>query len=197
MSNEALNIQIVIGTVRSGRTGRKIADWYAAIAKKLAPDVEFEILDAAELSLPLFDDPTPPAYHKYNAIQKKLAERIARADGFVFVTGEYNHSIPGSLKNLLDYVTAEWSDKAAAFVGYGGDGAIRAIEHLIQVLNYLKVATTADHVRVRKVWNALDESGVPKPEFLEGEIETNLKGLLKWAAAFKEMRTRTAPETSR
>lgn len=187
MSNR-INIQVIVGTVRTGRSGRKIADWFISKAKAVAPQVDFELLDASELALPLFNDPTPPVYHNYNADQNRVAERIAKADGFIFVTGEYNHSIPGSLKNLLDYVAAEWNHKAASFVGYGGDGAIRSIEHLIQVLNFLKVATTPDHVRVTKVWQALDEAGLPKPEYVEGDIEANIKGLLLWAEALRHAR---------
>lgn len=192
MSKKTLNIQIVVGTVRSGRTGRRVADWYLTKAKQIASEVEFEILDTADLALPLFNDPTPPAFHQYNPLQKKVAEKIERADGFVFVTGEYNHSIPGSLKNLLDYVAAEWNHKVAAFVGYGGEGAIRSIEHLIQVLNYLKVATTSDHVRINKVWQALDENGIPRDEFLDGDIAANVRGLIQWSQAFKEVRSRLA-----
>jgi NAD(P)H-dependent FMN reductase len=193
MGRDALNIQVIVGTVRSGRSGPKVADWFIAKAREVAPNVEFEILDVEEFALPLFNDATPPAYHIYNSDQEKLAQRITRADGFVFVTSEYNHSIPGSLKNLLDFVTSEWSHKAASFVGYGGEGAIRSIEHLIQVLNYLRVASTCDHVRVNKVWSALDESGTPRKEFVEGDVEANVKGLILWSSALRQVRIQPAP----
>ena len=180
--SQALKIFVIVGTVRQGRVGRKVADWYLAEAKKAAPDVEFEILDTAELNLPLFNEPMPPLYHQYGALQETLAEKIASADGFVVVTGEYNHSIPGSLKNLLDYVAAEWGRKPAAFVGYGGGGAIRAIEHIIQV------ATIKDHITINAIWEALDEKGVPKPGYVYGSIPDQLKELSWWAKALKQAR---------
>ena len=186
--SQALKIFVIVGTVRQGRVGRKVADWYLAEAKKAAPDVEFEILDTAELNLPLFNEPMPPLYHQYGALQEKLAEKIASADGFVVVTGEYNHSIPGSLKNLLDYVAAEWGRKPAAFVGYGGGGAIRAIEHIIQVFNFLGVATIKDHITINAIWEALDENGTPKPGYVYGSIPDQLKELSWWAKALKQAR---------
>src|SRR5437868_4325965 len=154
-------ILIIVGTVREGRVGRKIADWYLKEAVKAAPHMEFELLDVAELDLPLFHEAFPPMMHKYGEVQQKIADKIGSADGFVFITGEYNHSIPGSLKNFLDHLFSEWNYKAAAFVGYGGAvGGSRAIEQLIQVMAELKVvsvANTFNNVLIRNIFNALDE----------------------------------------
>lgn len=186
--SEALKILVIVGTVREGRNGRKVADWYVSEAKKAAPDVSFEVLDAAELALPLFNEPMPPLYHQYSDLQNKVAEKIASADAYVIVTGEYNHSIPGSLKNLLDYVAAEWSHKAAAFVGYGGGGAVRAIEHVIQVFNFLGVATIKDHITINAIWEALDENGKPKPGYVFGSVPDQLKELGWWGRALKNAR---------
>src|SRR3712207_2264823 len=71
------------------------------------------------------------------------AERVPAFDGFVFVTPEYNHSIPAVLKNALDYVYGEWNNKAAGFVGYGSVGGARAVEHLRGIASELQLA----HVR--------------------------------------------------
>src|ERR1041385_8868447 len=144
MSNESKpKILIIVGTVRENRGGRKIAEWYFNEAIKTAPGFDFELFDVADLHLPVFHESTPPMMHQYSQIQQKLAEKIGAADGFIFVTGEYNHSIPGSLKNFLDYVFAEWNYKAAAFVGYGATGGFRSIEQLIQVMAGLKVVSVA------------------------------------------------------
>jgi NAD(P)H-dependent FMN reductase len=187
-------ILIIVGTVREGRVGRKIADWYVKEAVKLAPHMEFEILDVAELNLPLFHEASPPMMHQYGEIQQKLAEKIASADGFVFITGEYNHSIPGSLKNFLDHLFSEWNYKAAAFVGYGGSaGGSRAIEHLIGVMTELKVASVAstpDSILIRNIFNAIDENGSPKPEFVSGDIARQLKDLDWWTSALKTARSK-------
>ncbi len=187
-------ILIISGTVREGRVSRKIADWYIKEAVQAAPDMEFELLDVAELNLPLFDQAMPPMMHQYGEVQKKLADKIGSADGFVFVTGEYNHSIPGSLKNFLDYIFSEWNYKAAAFVGYGGAASgSRAIEHLIPVLAELKVASVANtmnHILIRNIFNAIDESGIPKSEFVSGDIGKQLKELDWWVSALKVARSK-------
>ncbi len=186
-------ILIIVGTVREGRVGRKIADWYLKEVVKAAPNMEFELLDVAELNLPLFHEAFPPMMHQYGKIQQKLADKIGSADGFVFITGEYNHSIPGSLKNFLDYIFFEWNYKAAAFVGYGGAvGGSRAIEHLIQVMTELQVvsvASTPASILIHDIFNALDESGIPKPKFVSGDIGKQLQELDWWVSALKTART--------
>lgn len=187
-----LNILIIVGTTRQGRSGRKIADWYIGEAQKVAPEnVNLELLDVADLDLPVFNEPVSPMMHQYNDIQNNIAEKIGAADGFVFVTGEYNHSIPGSLKNFMDYINAEWAHKAAAFVGYGTVGGARAIEHLIQILAELHVASVAksfNNVMIRAPWEALDENGVPKPEYISGDIGKQLEELTWWVSALKVAR---------
>jgi NAD(P)H-dependent FMN reductase len=186
--NEKLHIQVIVGTVRQNRVGRRVADWYLAEARRAAPHMDFSILDAAELDLPLFNEPLPPRAHQYSPLQDKLAALIGGADGFVVVTGEYNHSIPGSLKNLFDYVMAEWDRKAAACVGYGTMGGIRAIEHVIQVFNFLGVAVVRDTLHITGIREALDENGMPRPGFVQGDITRQLKELEWWARTLKEGR---------
>jgi NAD(P)H-dependent FMN reductase len=125
-----LKVLVIVGTVRQAGNGRKIADWHISQARKAAPDLAFERFDGARLDLPFFNEATPPLYHQYSTAQAKVAEKIAAADAFVVVTGEYDHSIPGSLKNFLDFGASEWNRKAAALFGHGGSGAIRSIEHI-------------------------------------------------------------------
>jgi NAD(P)H-dependent FMN reductase len=182
---EKLSILIIVGTVRQNRVGRKVADWYLAEARRAAPQIDFSLLDAAELNLPMFDEPLPPRAHKYSPVQEKLAALIGGADGFVVVTGEYNHSIPGSLKNLFDYVLSEWDRKAAACAGYGTTGGIRALEHVVQVFNFLGVAVVRDHVHITGIREALDENGVPRPGSVLGDIPRQLKNLEWWARTLK------------
>lgn len=187
-----LQILVIVGTTRQGRSGRKIADWYLREAKKVAPEnVELELLDAADFSLPVFDEPVSPMMHQYNDVQNAIAEKVGAADGFVFVTGEYNHSIPGSLKNFMDYINAEWAHKVAAFVGYGTHGGVRAIEHMIQVLAELRVATVAksfDHITINAPWEGLEEDGTPKEGYVHGDIAKQLEELAWWASALKAAR---------
>ena len=186
--NEPLKILVIVGTVRQKRLGRRVGDWYIAEAQKAAPDVKFEILDAAEPALPLFNEPTPPRVSRYSPGQQVLAEKIGAADGYVVVTAEYNHSVPGSLKNLLDYVAAEWRHKAAAFVGYGSLGAVRSIEHIIQIFSALGVASVSKHVMITSLKEAFADDSPPKKEFITGDVDLQLKELLWWTSALKEAR---------
>lgn len=184
-------ILVIVGTTRQGRIGRTVGDWYIEAARKNAPDMDFELFDLADWNLEVFNEPIPPLMHQYGPVQQKLADKIGSADGFVFVTGEYNHSIPGSLKNFLDYICAEWYHKAAAYVGYGATGAMRAIEHLIQVMAELRVVSVAnnsDHIHINQAWAAFDEKGEPKEGFVHGDIEKQLKELKWWVDALKEAR---------
>lgn len=191
-----LKVVVIVGTTRQGRSGRKIADWYFSEAQKVAPDnIELELLDIADFNLAVFDEPVSPMMHQYNDVQNKIAEKIGAADGFVFVTGEYNHSVPGSLKNFIDYVNAEWHHKPAAYVGYGTVGGSRAIEHLITIMAELRVASVAnsfDHIMINSPWEGLNEDGSPKEGYKHGDIEKQLKELAWWADALKAARHKSA-----
>jgi NAD(P)H-dependent FMN reductase len=184
-------VLVISGSVREGRSGIKVANWYINEAKKAHPEVEFELLDVADEKLELFHEPTSPMMGQYTDRQKALAEKVGSADAFVFVTAEYNHSLPASLKNLIDYLNAEWHYKAAAYVGYGSVGGVRAIEHLIQIMTELKVMSVAsgsDNVTINAIWEALDESGVPKPGYAHGDIASQVASLVKVAEALKPLR---------
>lgn len=133
-------IAVVVGSTRPGRLGKPVADWVYARATERA-DASFEMLDVADFGLPLLDEPLPPSRGQHDhAHTIAWAEAVARFDGYIFVTGEYNHSIPASLKNALDFLYGEWNNKAAAFVSYGSAGGVRAVEHLRQVAGELQMA---------------------------------------------------------
>jgi NAD(P)H-dependent FMN reductase len=139
-------IAIIVGSVRPGRYSRQVADWvYAEAARRT--DAEFEIVDLAEHPLPHLDEPVPASGGSYaNEHTKAWSRLIDGFDGFVFVTPEYNHSTTGVLKNALDYLYAEWNNKAAGFVGYGVVGAARAVEHLRLIAAELQLATVRSQV---------------------------------------------------
>ncbi|HET8671095.1 MAG TPA: NAD(P)H-dependent oxidoreductase [Candidatus Saccharimonadales bacterium] len=184
-------ILVITGTVRQGRAGLSIANWFLEEAKKTTDKADFELLDIATLDLPLFDAPAPPMYGHYNDLQKKVAELIGPADGFVIVTGEYNYSIPGALKNFLDYVFAEWRRKPVSFVGYGGAGGVRAIAHLVNVVSELgAVPLTGAGIssHVNQPWAAFDEEGNLKPEQIDNKVESQLNELLWYTQTLKEAR---------
>lgn len=123
-------IGIITGSTRPGRAGAAVSEWVHAQAVQRS-DAEFVLVDLASYELPLLSEPTIPgaAGGKYEVPQtSKWAATIAELDGFVFVTPEYNHGVPAALKNALDVLGGEWMHKGIAFVGYGADSGIRAVE---------------------------------------------------------------------
>jgi NAD(P)H-dependent FMN reductase len=128
MSNP--RIAVVIGSTRDTRFADKPAQWIFDLARQRR-DWEVELVDIRDFDLPLFNEAAsnmwaPSKDPRAVAWQKKLAG----FDGFIFVTAEYNRSVPGSLKNALDQAYKEWVRKPAAVVGYGATGGTRAAEHL-------------------------------------------------------------------
>src|SRR6266851_9239278 len=137
---------IVIGSTRPGRKGEAVARWVYEIAMK-RDDAEFEIVDIKDFNLPMLDEPMSPMMGQYSQTHTKAwAAKIATFDAFVFVTPEYNHSTSGALKNAIDFLYREWNNKAAGFVGYGGAGGTRAVEHLRLVMGELQVADVRSQV---------------------------------------------------
>jgi NAD(P)H-dependent FMN reductase len=139
-----VRIAIIVGSTRPGRRAEMVARWVNGVAAKHAADGDgettFEVVDLADFGLPMLDEPMPAAIGDYrHAHTLRWAEAIGSFDGFIFVTPEYNHSIPGALKNAIDFLFSEWNDKAAGFVSYGLAGGIRAVEHLRLVLAEVKV----------------------------------------------------------
>ena len=136
-----LKIAVILGSTRPGRNGKAVADWVMTQAERRS-GASYELIDLLDYPLPHLDEAMPPSAGQYaGAHTKAWAEKIAAYDGFVFVTPEYNHSTSGVLKNAIDYLYAEWNNKAAGFVSYGSLGGARAIEHLRGISAELQIAT--------------------------------------------------------
>src|SRR5215208_7834906 len=141
-----IKIAIILGSTRPGRNGEAVARWVYEIAKKRI-DAEFEFVDIKDFSLPLLDEPIPPSQGQYSKEHTEVwSAKIDSFDGYVFVTAEYNHGVPGALKNGIDFLFAEWNNKAAGFVGYGSAGGVRAVEQLRLVMAEVQVATVRNQV---------------------------------------------------
>lgn len=142
-------LQVVIATTRPNRIGLPIGTWVADHARAHGA-FAVEVADLGEIALPMFDEPDHPARGEYvGAHTRAWSERIARSDAFILVTAEYNHSIPASLKNAIDYLHREWLDKPAAVVSYGGvSGGSRAAVALAPILAALRMPTLAGGVAI-------------------------------------------------
>ena len=135
-----LKIGIIIGSTRPGRNGEQVARW---VLENTAgrEGASYEIVDLLDYDLPHLDEAVPASMGMYaNDHTKAWAAKIDSLDGFVFVTPEYNHSTSGALKNAIDYLYAEWNNKAAGFVSYGSAGGTRAVEHLRLIVGELQIA---------------------------------------------------------
>src|SRR3954467_93879 len=135
-----IRVGIILGSTRPGRNGEAVAKWVFENASKRT-DAEFELVDIKDYNLPLLDESVPPSMGQYSKEHtKRWAAKIASFDAFVFVTPEYNHATSGALKNAIDFLYAEWNNKAAGFVGYGSMGGARAIENLRLVCGEIMMA---------------------------------------------------------
>ncbi len=115
--------------------------------------------------------------------------KIASFDGFIFVTPEYNHATSGALKNALDYLYNEWNDKAAGFVGYGGNGGTRAVENLRLIMGELKVADVRTQVAL-SLFNDFENFKELKPaQHQEKTVNEVIDQVIAWSGALKTLRT--------
>lgn len=183
-----LKIGIIIGSTRPGRNAEQVAKWVLEFAAK-RNDAEYELVDLAEFNLPVLDEPYPATFGQYmNEHTKKWAAKIKSLDAFIFVSGEYNHSLPGALKNALDYLYAEWNNKAAGFVSYGSSGGARAVEHLRLIMGELQVADVRAQVLL-SLFTDFENFSVFKPASLhENNLNIMLDQLLSWGTALKTVR---------
>lgn len=183
-----LKIGIIIGSTRPGRNAEQVAKWVYDLASK-RKDAEYELVDLKDFNLPLLDEPYPASFGQYmNEHTKAFAEKIKSLDAFIFVNGEYNHSVPGALKNALDYVYAEWNNKAAGFVSYGSAGGARAVEHLRLIMGELQVADVRTQVLL-SLFTDFENFSVFKPAALhETNLNTMLDQLISWGTALKTIR---------
>ena len=131
-----MKIGIIVGSIREGRRGGTIGDWVAGAAAART-DATWELIDLKAFDVPLMTSAVHPmmARKKYDSPQiQRWSEAIDSCDGFVFVTAEYNHSVPGAFKNAVDVLGSEWMGKPVGFVSYGSAGGHRAVEHWRGVL---------------------------------------------------------------
>jgi len=186
-------IAVLTSTTRPTRAGLVFAEWFMDQVKD-SPDATFELVDIAEQKLPFMNEAQSPASGVYeHAHTKAWSEKIARYDGYVIVTAEYNNGYPAPLKNALDMLYHEWAKKPVAFVGYGTVGAARAVEHLVNTTAKLHmVPLSGNVVHIIEPWNAVNEVGKVKPEFVKGNLENLLKNLVWWATLLQPARQKTA-----
>jgi NAD(P)H-dependent FMN reductase len=188
MGNRMLKIAIIIGSTRPGRVGEAVAKWAHDIARQRT-DSEFELLDIANFKLPLLDEPLPASSGQYSRPHTRAwSAAVASFDGYVFVTPEYNHGMSGALKNAIDFLFHEWTNKAAGFIGYGGMMGARAIEQLRLVMAAVQVATVLPQVGL-SLFTDFEKFSVFKPtEMQTKSLATLLDHVVAWSGALRALR---------
>ncbi|WP_426572804.1 NADPH-dependent FMN reductase [Aquihabitans sp. McL0605] len=144
------HIQVILGTTRPGRFSERVGDW---LVDRLGQrdDLTVELLDLRDHPLPIYELDVAPARagREYETPEvRRFGERLDQADGYVVVTGEYNHGYSSSLKNALDHVFPELHRKPITFAAYGQVGGARAVEQLRQVVVELEMAPLRHAVHI-------------------------------------------------
>jgi NAD(P)H-dependent FMN reductase len=187
---------IIIASVRPGRAADLVVPWIIKQATA-HPAFDVEVADLRDWPLPVFaehagtiGDINDPTYS--DPVVKAWNNKVKSADAFIVVTPEYNHSIPGGLKNAIDTVWLSFGfrNKPVAAVGYssGLSGAIRAIEHLAHVLIETEAVPLRNGVVLPQVGDAFDEAGEPVSPMSRAAADVMLDDLAWWAGTLDKAR---------
>lgn len=150
-------IAVILGSTRDTRFSPVPGQWILDLAKARG-DIEVELVDPKDYDLPFFNEPASDLWMpSQDPHAVAWQNKIGSFDGFIFVVAEYNHSIPGVLKNALDQAYKGWMRKPAAYLGYGGVGGARAVEHLRGICVELQMVPVRSAVHIgggeyMKVW---------------------------------------------
>jgi NAD(P)H-dependent FMN reductase len=188
-----IRIGIILGSTLPNRIGEQVARRVREVASQR--DVaEFELVDLGDYPLPHLDEPHWAMFGQYqNEHTKAWAAKIASFDGFIIVTPEYNHSIPGVLKNALDYLYAEWNNKALGVVSYGGAGGARAADHLRQIAGELQLADVRQQVTLFLLTDFENFGSLTPTEFSRQSLATLIDQVIAWSTALAPLRPALQP----
>ncbi|MFI5271142.1 MAG: NADPH-dependent FMN reductase [Candidatus Saccharimonadales bacterium] len=158
-----MNLAVIIGATRQGRKTEQQAKWVFNTAKQ-SEDVDVELVDLRDYPMPFFDEPISPRYNPDRKIDPAVMpwlKKLEEFDAYVFVTPEYNHSIPGVLKNALDYVTWELLHKPVAVVSHGSQGGARSMTDLKEILSESRAVPipTVSSTAISGMSEMIDENG--------------------------------------
>lgn len=182
-----MKLAVITGATRPGRATPKQSQWIVKTAQKL-DDTQVEHVDLKDYPLPFFNEAISPRYNPDRtpdaAVQKWL-DKIGSFDAYVFVTPEYNHSIPGELKNVFDYMTWELKHKPAAVASHGTVGGARAAMQLKEVLSEGQAVVIPKFSAVHGMSDIIDDEGnlaaeaAANPYGPQGQLDALLEEL-KW-----------------
>ena len=185
---------IIYGSVRTDRDGIRAAKFFETQLKERSHSVHF--IDPLAMPLPLLDK----MYKEYRpgdapATMELIAKKLTEADGFIIVTGEYNHSVPPALKNLLDHFQKEYFFKPSGIVSYsaGRFGGVRAAVHLRVILAELGTPSIPIIQPIPKVSQAFDADGNTQDDFIKKSSHRFLDEYEWYLKALKSQREKGTP----
>ncbi len=191
---DALDLLVIYGSVRPHRQGIKAAKFLVEACRGRGHQTT--LIDPLEERLPLLEK----MYKEYEQgqapeILERLATRIRAADAFIIVSGEYNHSIPPALSNLLDHFLEEYFWRPSAIVCYsaGAFGGVRAAMQLRAMLCELGTPSIPSLLPVPRVQDAFDEEGHPRDASYNQRAARFLSELEWYAGALKSARQAGVP----
>ncbi len=183
-------LQIIVASTRPGRVGLPVAQWILAAAEEHG-GFEVELVDLAEVDLPLFDEPRHPRFQQYeHQHTRDWSATVTRGDAFAIVMPEYNYGFNAAIKNAIDYLNVEWQYKPVGLVSYGGVSAgTRAAQMLKQVLTTLKMVPIPEAVSIPFVTQFVDDAGKVIPnETMTTAATAMLDELVALAEALRPLR---------
>lgn len=180
---------VILGSVRPNRVGQGVAEWVVSKANNV-DGVEAELVDIAAFNLPLFAEPMPTAMAApQDPAGSKFNETIKGFDAVIIVTPEYNHSIPGALKNAIDFLEPKaLAHKGVGLVGYSFTGGLRPVEHLRLILANFEAAVVNPQVSLSLVTDFENMSTFKPAEYHDGEVEGMVEAMLAKGGALASLR---------
>jgi NAD(P)H-dependent FMN reductase len=189
--DETLILDVIVASTRPGRAGLHVAHWFLERAIDHA-GFQVELVDLAQVDLPMFDEPRHPKLRHYEHDHTKAWSAIIDpADAFVIVTPEYNFGAPPALVNALDFLAQEWAYKPVGIVSYGGvSGGTRSVQMTKQIVSALRMVPLFEAVTLPFFREHLDlESGRFDPGEVQEKAATRmLDEIVRWARALRTMR---------
>jgi NAD(P)H-dependent FMN reductase len=156
-----MKLAVIAGATRPGRQTIKQARWVVNSAEE-RENIEVELIDLKDYPLPFFNEPISPRFNpdrKIDPAVKNWLKKIVDFDAYIFVTPEYNHSIPGELKNAFDFITWELNRKPVAIVSHGTVGGARAAMHLKEVVSEGRAVPIPNFVAQAGMSEQIDDEG--------------------------------------
>ena len=189
-------LQVIIGSTRPTRAADLVAPWVIDRASA-HPAFDVEVLDLRDWPLPMFaehfgtiGDFNDPTYS--DPLVRRWNHKIQEADAYLVITPEYNHSVPGVLKNAIDsiFVSFAFRNKPLVAVGYSGGiaGGVRAIEHLAQIAIEAEMVPLRASVIIPRVGEAFEDDGTPVDPVADVSLKVALDDLAWWASALGRAR---------